>query len=407
MLTDTEIRRAKPKEKAYKLSDEKGLYLEIMPNGARYWRMKYRFEGKEKRAAFGVYPEVTLKEARDKRDEARKLLAQGIDPTEHKRAIKAAKAALTEHSFEVIAREWHQKVSSAWTPGHSENVLSRLEQNIFPAIGDKPISTITAPDLLKTLRETESRAPETARRLRQTCGQIFRYAIATGRAERDLSGDLRGALTPAGAKRHHASITKPAEIGDLLRNIDGYHGSVVVRAALRLAPLVFVRPGELRQAEWSEINFEAAEWRIPGPKMKMRSVHVVPLSQQALTVLQNLQPLTGHGRYVFPSDRSPKGDRCLSENAVLAALRRMGYEKGEMTGHGFRSMASTLLNEQGWHRDAVERQLAHAERNAVRAAYNYAEHLPERRKMMQAWADYLDRLKQGADVIELDARRKA
>ena len=241
---------------------------------------------------------------------------------------------------------------------------------------------------------------DTAHRAHQNCGQVFRYAVATGRAERDPCGDLRGALPPV-REKHHASLTDPKAIGGLLRAIDGYKGAFVTKAAMNLAPLVFVRPGELRQAEWAEFNLDAAEWRIPGEKMKMRDPHIVPLSVQAVAILRELHPLTGRGRYVFPSARTPSGGRCMSENAVLAALRRLGYGKDDMTGHGFRSMASTLLNEQGWHRDAIERQLAHAERNAVRAAHNYAEHLPERRKMMQAWADYLDGLKQGADVIPI------
>ncbi|MDD2770271.1 MAG: tyrosine-type recombinase/integrase [Methylococcus sp.] len=407
MLQDVEVRKAKPRETPYKLTDEKGLYLLITSKGGKLWRLNYRYDGKQKTLSFGTYPEVSLKDARERRDEARKLLAADIDPGEHKKAVKASRVEAAENSFEVIAREWHGKTSAVWTEGHAENVLSRLEQNIFPAIGSKPISAITSPELLKALRATESRAPETARRLRQTCGQIFRYAIATGRAERDPSGDLRGALTPAGTKRHHASITTPTEIGALLRAIEGYRGSVIVKAALRLAPLTFVRPGELRKAEWDEFDFDAAEWRIPGPKMKMRSVHIVPLSHQALAALREIQPLTGHGRYVFPCARSPRGDRPMSENAVLGALRRMGYEKGEMTGHGFRSMASTLLNEQGWHRDAIERQLAHSERDAVRAAYNYAEHLPERRRMMQAWSDFLEGLREGAAVVSIASRRKA
>jgi integrase len=355
---------------------------------------------RKKPLAFGVYPETGLKEARDKRDEARKQLAQGIDPGKTRKAMKAAKAADAE-TFEVIAREWHSKFSPNWTQEHAERILRRFERDIFPWLGKQPIREITAPELLTVLRRIESRgALDTAHRAHQNCGQVFRYAVATGRAERDPCGDLRGALPPV-KEKHHASITDTKAIGELLRAIDDYQGSFVTKCALRLAPLVFVRPGELRSAEWAEINFDAAEWRIPAAKMKMRDPHIVPLSRQALAILKELQPLTGHGRYIFPSARTPNGDRCMSENAVLAALRRMGYGKEEMTGHGFRSMASTLLNEQGWHRDAIERQLAHAERNAVRAAYNYAEHLPERRKMMQAWADYLDGLRKGADVIPI------
>jgi integrase len=403
MLTDTACKNAKAREKAYRLSDEKGLYLEVMPNGSKYFRLKYRFDGKEKRLAFGVYPETGLKDARQKREEARKALSQGIDPGEQRKAMKAAQAGAD--SFEAVAREWFAKFSPNWTVEHGERILRRLERDIFPWLGKRPTGEISAPELLACLRRIESRgALDTAHRAHQNCGQVFRYAVATGRAERDPCGDLRGALPPVRDK-HHASITDPKAIGDLLRAIEGYKGAYVTKAAMSLAPLVFVRPGELRQAEWAEFNLDGAEWRIPAEKMKMRDPHIVPLSTQALGVLRELHPLTGRGRYVFPSARTPSGDRCMSENAVLAALRRLGYGKDEMTGHGFRSMASTLLNEQGWHRNAIERQLAHAERNAVRAAYNYAEHLPERRKMMQAWADYLDGLKQGADVIPL--HRKA
>lgn len=399
MLNDTKARNAKPQAKPYRLADEKALYLLVTPQGAKLWRMNYRYDGKQKTVAFGVYPEISLKEAREKRDEARKLLAQGIDPSAQRKAMKQAKAEISPDSFEIVAREWWAKFSPTWTAEHGERILRRFEQNIFPWIGKRPLKEITAPELLSCLRRIESRgALDTAHRAHQNCGQVFRYGVATGRCERDPSGDLRGALPPVRDK-HHASITNPKAIGDLLRAIEDYQGAFVTKAAMRLAPLVFTRPGELRSAEWSEINLDQAEWRIPAEKMKMRTQHIVPLSLQALEILREIQPLTGRGRYVFPSARTPNGDRCMSENAVLAALRRMGYEKGEMTGHSFRSMASTLLNEQGWNRDAIERQLAHSEGNAVRAAYNFAEHLPERRKMMQAWADYLDGLKQGASVI--------
>jgi len=399
-LTDTAIRNSKPGDKPVKLADEKGLYLLIVPAGGKWWRLDYRFSGKRKTLSMGTYPEVSLKEARDKRDDARKQLAQGIDPGETRKAMKASQAADTD-TFEVVAREWHAKFSPTWTPEHGERIIRRFERDVFPWLGTRPVREINAADLLEILRRVEARgALDTAHRAHQNCGQVFRYAVATGRADRDPSGDLRGALPPVRDK-HHASITDPKAIGELLRAIDDYRGSFVTQCAMRLAPLVFVRPGELRSAEWAEFDFDKAEWRIPGEKMKMRDPHIVPLSKQAVAILLELQPLTGRGRYVFPSARTPNGDRCMSENAVLAALRRLGYTKEEMTGHGFRSTASTLLNEQGWHRDAIERQLAHAERNAVRAAYNYAEHLPERRKMMQAWAGYLDGLKTGADIIPL------
>jgi integrase len=398
-LTDTAVRKAKPKEKPSRLADEKGLYLEIMPNGSRYWRMKYRFAGKEKRLAMGVYPDISLAEARDRRDQARKLLANGVDPGTAKQESKRAAKAATENSFEAVAREWFTKHSPRWVESHSEKIIRRFERDVFPWIGNRPIAHITAPELLTVLRRIEDRgAIDTAHRAHQNCGQVFRYAVATGRAERDPSSDLRGALPPA-SKRHHAAITDHKAIGALLRAIDGYQGSFVTKCALRLAPRVFVRPGELRKAEWSEINLDTAEWRIPAEKMKMRAAHVVPLSAQAVTILHELHALTGDGKYIFPGVRTRS--RPMSENTVNAALRRLGYSTDEMTGHGFRSMASTLLNEQGWNRDAIERQLAHAERDNVRAAYNYAEHLPERRKMMQHWSDYLDGLATGADVIPL------
>ena len=399
-LKNTAIRNAKPGPKAQRLFDAGGLYLEVAPAGGKWWRFKYRFEGKEKRLSLGVYPEVSLAEAREKRDAARKLIAQGIDPAAVRKDQKAA-AEEQADTFEAVAREWHKKFSPTWTESHASRIFRRLEKDVFPWFGSRPIREIAAPELLATLRRIEARgAVETAHRALQNCGQVFRYAVATGRADRDPSGDLRGALPPS-KEKHHASLTEPKAIAALLRAIDDYQGSHVTRCALKLAPLVFVRPGELRHAEWSEIDFEAAEWRIPASKMKMREKHIVPLSLQALEVLREVQPLTCAGRYVFPSTRSAA--RPMSENTVTAALRRMGFGTDEMTGHGFRSMACTLLNEMGWHRDAIERQLAHAERNAVRAAYNFAEHLPERRRMMQAWADYLDKVKAGGKVIPIRA----
>jgi len=401
-LTDRAIRNAKPRAKFYRVADEKGMYLEVTPKGSKYWRLKYRFAGKEKRLALGVYPDVSLAAARKRRDEAREQLAHGIDPAAHRKARKAVTAVGAANSFEVVAREWFAKYAPTWAPGHADKIIRRLEKDIFPWIGGRPIAEVTAPELLAVLRRIESRgAIETAHRAQQNCGQVFRYAIATGRAERDPSADLRGALTPV-KEKHHASITDPKAIGELLRVIEGYQGSLVTKCALRLAPLVFVRPGELRKAEWSEFNLDDAEWRIRAQRMKMREQHIVPLSTQAVAILRELHALTGTGRYVFPGART--NGRPMSENTVNAALRRLGYAKDEMTGHGFRSMASTILNELGWHRDAIERQLAHAERNAMRAAYNFAQHLAERRKMMQAWADYLDALARGGRVLPLRSR---
>ena len=398
-LTNVSARAAIPRDKSYRIADGNGMYLEVMPTGAKYWRMKFRIAGKEKRLAFGVYPEVSLAEARSRRDEACKLLAMGRDPSLARRANKLAGTTKAANSFEVIAREWLEKFSTHWVPSHADRIVRRLERDIFPWLGDRPIAEVTSPELLSVLRRIENRgALETAHRAHQNCGQIFRYAVATGRAARDPGYDLKGALPPV-KEKHHATITGPKAIGELLRAIEGYEGSLVTKSALRLAPLVFVRPGELRKAEWSEFNLDIAEWRIPAARMKMRAQHIVPLSSNAVAVLRELHALTGSGHYVFPGERSKK--RPMSENTVNAALRRLGYSVEQMTGHGFRSMASTLLNEHGWHRDAIERQLAHAERDSVRAAYNYAEHLHERRKMMQHWADYLNALKVGAAVIPL------
>lgn len=389
-LTNNEIKNAKPREKAYKLSDGDGLFLLIAPNGSKYWRLKYYFEGKEKLLALGVYDEVTLAEARLRRNKARELLVKEIDPGQLKQANKRARKIAAENSFESIAREWHVKFSTKWTPKHSNRIMRQFEKEIFPWLGKQAITTIIAPEILTALRRAENRgAIETAHRLHQTCSQVFRYAIATGRAERDPAADLRGAIPPP-RKKHYASLTDINAVSKLLNAINEYQGHFPTKCALRLAPLLFVRPGELRHAEWSEFNLETAEWRIPAEKMKMRVIHIVPLSTQAIAILRELQPLTSHRKYVFPSVRTM--ERPMSENTLNSALRRLGYTKDEMTGHGFRSMASTLLNEQGWNRDAIERQLAHAERNNIRAAYNYAEYLPERRKMMQHWADYLEKL---------------
>ena len=396
-LTATSIKNARTVDKPLKLFDGGGLYLLVNPNGARWWRFKYRYLGKEKLLSFGTYPDISLKDARDRRDEARKQLAADIDPGEHRKAMKSTLAVRSENSFEIVAREWFAKYSPIWAAGHSDKISRRLERDIFPWLGGRPIAELTAPELLAALRRIESRgAIETAHRAQQNCSQVFRYAVATGRAERDPTADLRGALTPV-KERHHASITDPMRVGELMRAIDGYRGSFVTKSALRLAPLVFVRPGELRKAEWVEFDLDGAEWRIPAARMKAREQHIVPLAKQAVAILQDLHGLTGDKQHVFPGVRT--NGRAMSENTVNAALRRLGYAKDEMTGHGFRSMASTLLNEQGWHRDAIERQLAHAERNNVRAAYNFAEHLPERRKMMQALADYLDKLALGAKVL--------
>lgn len=396
-LTVKTIEATKPKEAVYRIGDGAGLYLEVPPKGAKRWRYRFRFGGKENMLSLGTYPDVTLKDARDRRDELSLLLSRGINPAEARKEDRATAAGLD--SFEAIAREWHGKFKDTWTPAHATNKLSCLEQNAFPWIGKNQIGNVNAPNILALLRRIESRgALETAHRLRGIMGQIFRYAIATGRATHDPAADLKGALPPR-KRNHFPTITKPREIADLLHALDGYRGGHVTKCALRLAPLTFVRPGELRHAEWAEIDREAAEWRIPAEKMKRRRVHVVPLSGQALAILEDIHPLTGSGRYVFPGVRSSA--RPMSENTVNAAIRSLGITKEQFTGHGFRHMASTILNEQGWNWDAVERQLSHAERNAVRAAYNHADYLEERKRMMQAWADYLDGLKNGANVVPI------
>lgn len=412
MLNDTAIRKAKPGPKPRKLSDERGLFLLVTPSGSKLWRLKYRISGKEKLLALGAYPEVSLSEARERREEARKLLARDVDPGALKKSQKQATRAAAANTFEAVAREWYVKHEPGWAEGHSSKVLRRLERDVFPYLGTRPVSELAAPEILTVLRRVESRgALDTAHRVQQHVSTILRYAIATGRAERDAAADLRGALSPA-RKAHYATITDPKAIGDLLRSFSGYQGSFVTACALRLAPLVFVRPGELRRAEWAEFDvdwtaddLESALWRIPAEKMKSRVEHLVPLSRQALAILRELHQLTGTGRYLFPSVRT--SSRPMSENTVNAALRRLGFTKDQITGHGFRSMASTILNEQGWHRDAIERQLAHGERDEVRAAYNKAEHMAERKQMMQAWADHLDALRDGAKVLPIAKRQSA
>jgi integrase len=393
-LADIAIRNAKPQEKPVKLFDTGGLYLLVNPNGSRWWRLKFRYGGKEKLISLGTYPETTLKAARERRDEARVMLAQGINPSAKRQATKAAPA----ESFEAIAREWFAKFSPGWAKGHSEKIIRRLERDVFPWIGARPLRDIAAPELLSVLRRIEARgALDTAHRAHQNCGQVFRYAVATGRAERDPSADLRGALPPV-RKGHFAAIVEPAEVGALLRAISGYRGSVVTLCALRLAPLVFVRPGELRQAEWAEFDLDRAEWRIPAERMKAREEHIVPLARQAVAVLRELHPLTGLGRFVFPSARTDT--RPMSNNAVLSALRRMGYGSDEMTGHGFRAMARTVLDEVlGFRVDIIEHQLAHSVKDPLGRAYNRTKHLDERRRMMQAWADYLEALEAGAKIL--------
>ena len=396
-LSDMKIRGAKTSDKQVKLFDGGGLFLLVTPSGGKLWRLKYRHEGKEKLLSLGAYPEISLADARQRRDEARKQVAHGIDPGAVRKAQKQAVTEETE-TFEVIAREWHSKFAHTWTAGHTTKLLSAMTRDLFPWLGTRPVKELKAVELLTALRRIESRGTlETAHRMRGLLGQIFRYAVVTGRAERDPAADLRGAL-PQPNENHHAAITDPQEVAPLLRALDGYSGHFVVKCALRLAPLLFVRPGELRHAEWAEIDLDEAVWNIPGIKMKMKEPHLVPLSKQAVEILRELQPLTDASQYVFPSGRSFA--RPMSNNAILAALRRMGYDKDTMTGHGFRAMARTILDEVLHVRpDYIEHQLAHAVRDPNGRAYNRTAHLVERRKMMQQWGDYLDELKAGAKVI--------
>ena len=397
-ISDTAIKAAKPRpDKPYKLPDEKGMYIYVHTNGSKYFRLDYRFDGKRKTLALGVYPETTLKEAREKRDEARKQITDGIDPSENKKAVKESKAESAANSFEIVAREWGAKKVNDWDDKNNRS-KRMLERNVFPWLGNKPITNILPKDILACLRRVEDRGTiETAHRTLQICGQVFRYAVATSRIDRDITPDLRGALPPAKGD-HFAAITEPKQVAELLRAIDSYQGSLSATSALKLAHMVFVRPGELRSAEWEHIDFDTKEWRYF--VTKTQTEHIVPLSSQAVAILQELHPLTGHGRFIFASERTPRGDRCMSENTLNAALKRLGYGKDVMTAHGFRAMARTILDEVlGFRPDFIEHQLAHAVRDANGRAYNRTSHLQERHKMMQSWSDYLDGLKNGAQVI--------
>lgn len=393
MLTETTIRNAKPREKSYKLFDERGLFMLVAPTGGRLWRFRYRYGGKEKLLALGSYPDVPLKRAREKRDDARRLVADGIDPSVQRQTDKAALG----NAFEVLAREWLKLQEHSIKGSTFEREKSQLERFVFPVVGDRPIGQLTTPEILAILKKIEARGTrDTAHRVRSTFARVLRYSAQTGRPHNINADDLKGALGRI-VKQNFASIKEPEQIGELLRAIDGYQGQPVTQAALKLAPLVFVRPGELRAAEWSEFDLDNAEWRIPASRMKMGGQHIVALSRQSLAILRDIQKVTGDGRFVFPSLLSRA--RPMSENTINGALRRLGYSGKEMVGHGFRSMASTLLNEQGWNADWIEAQLAHSERGSIRGVYNYAKYLPGRRQMMQAWADYVDGLRAGADVV--------
>jgi integrase len=404
MLTDLAVRKAAPRDKAYKLADGGGLYLLVTAAGQRYWRMDYRFGDKRATAALGVYPTISLAEARSKRLMIKKQIAEGINPSAKRKIDKITGPLANVNSFQAVSGEWLDK---ARREGRAEVTLGKLKWLLdfaYPIIGDRKIGEIKAPELLAVLRAVEKRGHyETARRLRSTCGQVFRYAIATGRADRDISADLRGALIVPKVT-HRAAIITPMEAGVLLRAIDAYSGYPITHAALRLAPHVFVRPGELRQAEWSEFDLTKNVWTIPSEKTKMRVAHRVPLTRQVLAILDELRAISGTRRYLFPAQG--KRDRPMCENTINLALRRMGFDGKSMTAHGFRAMASTLLNEQGkWNPDAIERQLGHAETDDVRRAYARGEHWDERIRMMRCWSDYLDQLRSGAKILQGSFRK--
>ena len=398
-LTALAIKSAKSCAKPYKLADIDGLYLLVTPSGGRCWRMNYRHLGKQKTLAFGTWPDTSLADARERRDAARKVLARGDDPAEQIKLERIAATVAASNSFKTVADEWLTKTEKEGRSAVTMKKLRWLLDFINASIGKRPIASISAQELLIMLRKMEGKGKyETAKRLRSTCSQVFRYAIATARAERDVAADLRGALI-APKPVHRAAITSPKEAGGLLRAIEAFEGHPNTKAALRLLPHVFVRPGELRHAEWSDFDFDKALWTIPPYKTKMRRAHTIPLSRQALAILETIEHDADYSRFLFPSLRSV--DRPMSENTINAALRRMGFAQDEMTGHGFRAMAATLLNEMGlWHPDAIERQLAHCDNNAVRRAYTRGEYWDERVKMMQHWSDHLDFLRDGAKVLK-------
>ncbi|WDF72311.1 tyrosine-type recombinase/integrase [Novosphingobium sp. KACC 22771] len=397
-LTAASVSRAKPKEKPYKLSDRDGLYLLVEPTGGRVWRMNYRIHDKQKTITFGRWPELMLGEARERLLDARRLLGRGVDPVEHAKLEKVAQSLAASHTFEAVAGEWLEKITAEGAAPMTVKKARWLLAKLYPAVGRRPVKEISAHELLLALKKIEAtKRYNTASRARTAASQVFRYAIATARAERDIASDLRGALiTPK--TTHRAAITVSTEAGALLRTIDGYDGLPLTRTALRMLAHVFVRPGELRWAEWSEFDLEKRVWTIPGHKMKMRRSHMVPLSRQVIAILEEIEHDATFSPLLFPSLRSV--DRPMSDNTINAALRRLGYSKEEMTGHGFRALAATLLNEMGcWNPDAIERQLAHAESNSVRRAYARGQYWDERVRMMQHWSDYLDQMRDGATIL--------
>ncbi len=412
--SDAAIRAIRPNDPRRRLSDGSGLYLLLFVKGGSHgWRFDYTFDGRRNTLSLGTYPATGLALARKLAEQCRRLVREGVDPSEarqearaaslkKRQAQKLADAGLpAQDSFEAIAREWYDKNQPNWASSHSEKIIRRFERDVFPWIGSRAVASIGPTDMLTLLRRVEERgAIETTHRIHQISGQVFRYAVATNRASSDPTRDLRGALAPW-KPEHYPTLSDPRQIGRMLRDLDAYKGGFITRCAMKLSPLLFVRPGELRRAEWSEIDLDVGEWRIPARKMKGRVMHIVPLACQAVAILRELQPLTGASTWAFPGART--NGEPMSENTVNAALRRLGYDRTMLTAHGFRGMASTMLHERGWPSDAIERQLAHSERNAVKAAYNHAEHLPARRTMMQGWADYLDELKAAGEPVSLRA----
>jgi integrase len=402
-LTDTAIRNAKPADKPVRLFDGGGLYLEIAPSGGKWWRLKYRFGGKEKRYSLGVYPEVTLATARKKRDEAREKLAAGIDPGEAKKAEKRASLLAAAHSFEIVARGWMDERKTTVEPAQHDKTLARMENDVFPWLGKRPIAEIDAPEILVVLKRVDGRGARfTAHRIRSEISRVFRYGIKEGHCKADPARDLVDAIPPA-QTTHFASITEPEKVGEMLRAFDGFTGTFPVLCALKLAPMLFVRPGELRKAEWAQFDLDKGEWRYFVNKTK--TDHLVPLAAQAVTILRELHALTGEGVYVFPGARDR--NRPMSEAAINAALRRLGYDtRTEITGHGFRAMARTILHEELEEKpEVIEHQLAHTVPDSLGRAYNRTKFIKARRSMMQQWADYLDKLKAGAEIIPIAAAR--
>lgn len=402
-LTDVAIKTAKPRDKAYKLADSGGLYIEIAPSGGKWWRYKYRFEGKEQRISLGTYPDISLKEARDRHVEERKKLSNGINPSASRKADKISKQLNNANSFELVAREWWQAHMKNKAASHKDKVIRRFEIYLFPWIGKRAISDLSAPELLDSLKRIERlNKLETAHRALQTTGQVFRYAVQTGRAVRDITSDLKGALPPSTVK-HMAAFTEPTEVAGLLRAIESFNGTITVSCALRLSPLVFTRPCELRMAKWRDIDLESGTWSYLVTKTK--TDHIVPLSKQAIAILKELHPLSGHGEYVFTGGHSPL--KPMSESAVNAALKRMGYDtKVDITAHGFRAMARTILHERlNIDPNIIEHQLAHKVPDTLGAAYNRTKFLEQRKVMMQQWADYLDELKAGAKIVRIGSQK--